>query len=141
MGQVSDYSVAVMLAHKYHAGQKYGDSDYTYHLDQVTYTVQDIFPGDERLLTIAQLHDILEDTVCTKELLYSLLDKDVVDAVIAITKDDEETREEYLLKVKSNELARKVKIADAYCNLSESMKRGHMKRIKKYGETLAMLAM
>lgn len=138
--------LAKHIATKFHAGQTYGEKPYTFHLEQVYHSVERGYPGDERLLAVAWLHDVLEDSLCTEAVLRSLFDKDVVDAVVAMSyggggmAHNGESREEYLQRVRANPLAAKVKMHDAFCNLRESLMRGDMKRVKKYGETLRVLA-
>lgn len=64
---------------------------------------------------------------------------EITDAVIAITKDKDESRNQYIERVKQNELALKVKICDTICNLEESIKIQDAKRIIRYSEQLAKL--
>lgn len=73
-----------------------------------------------KLQTIAILHDILEDTSETVDTLYEagITDKEVLDAIVAITKTKEENYKDYLKRVKNNPLARLVKLADINDNTS-----------------------
>lgn len=73
-----------------------------------------------KLQTIAILHDILEDTPETVDSLYEagITDKEVLDAIVAITKTKDETYKDYLKRVKNNPLARLVKLADINDNTS-----------------------
>lgn len=137
---MNDLELSHHIAQKFHAGQKYGEFDYIVHIDQVRASVKNHFPGDERLLVVANLHDILEDTAMTEEVLRHLFDKDIVDAVVAITHQKVESRTDYLTRVRGNTLSHKVKMCDSLTNLHNSMKRNDMKRVKKYGEYLAFLA-
>lgn len=136
---MNDVDLMMHLAFKYHAGQKYGEVDYVEHLSQVSSSVKGAYSDDERLPIIAWGHDILEDTVCTEEILRALFDKDIVNAIVAITKQRTDTYEEYLARVKANELAAKVKLHDAWCNMRESFRRGDMKRVRKYANTILAL--
>jgi (p)ppGpp synthase/HD superfamily hydrolase len=69
---------------------------------------------------VAYLHDVVEDTVVTledvKDWLAPVVDADTVDRVVAgvdaMTKREYEPYRAYLARVKANDLARKVKIAD-----------------------------
>lgn len=136
-------SLAKTLAYRFHAGQEYGPFPYTYHLTCVVHTVNDWYgSGDERLSIIAWLHDILEDTDCKEDTLRALFDGDVVDAVVALNKQPAlgESQPMYLMRVYNNPLARKVKMADAYMNMTESLKRNDMKRVRKYADILGKLA-
>lgn len=135
---MTDYTLAMALAEKFHAGQQYGDEDYTYHLVQVETSVRDACT-DERLRVVAVLHDILEDTPCTLEILRALFEDNVVDAVDALTKRADDTKEGYIAKVKLNAMATTVKIHDTLCNLTESVNRNDVKRIVKYADQLKKL--
>jgi (p)ppGpp synthase/HD superfamily hydrolase len=131
--------LAIELAEKFHAGQTYGVMAYTAHLQAVRSSVTVASPNDERLEVIAILHDILEDTTCPPEVLTALFEDKIVDAVWALTKGKEEPRSDYLQRVKGNPLALIVKRHDALCNLTESLKRGDMKRVAKYADVLKEL--
>lgn len=136
---MKDLELARGLAEKFHAGQMYGRHPYIYHLDMVSEALK--ADSDERLSIIGMLHDILEDTSCKPELLYTLFEDNIADAVLALTHiKGEETREEYLGRVKKNMLAKKVKMVDSMMNMQESILRGDMKRVKKYAEQIAFLA-
>lgn len=125
------------LAIKFHAGQLYGKAPYTKHLQDVVNSLESTH--DERLIIIGILHDILEDTSCPPEVLTTLFEDKVVDAVWALTKGKDEARSAYLARVKANPLALVVKRHDALCNLTESMKRGDMRRVSKYADVLKEL--
>lgn len=135
----SDVHIAKALALKFHAGQLYGDQSYHVHLQQVYESVKK-GTTDERMLIVAWLHDILEDTKCTPQVLSSLFEDNVVDAVKAITRWTGMSKEDYLRQVKTNHMARLVKIHDSLCNLKASVMRFDAKRIKKYTEQIAFLA-
>jgi (p)ppGpp synthase/HD superfamily hydrolase len=136
---MTDYELALTIATKFHAGQKYGKEDYTVHLVSVANSLSS--SSDERLQIIAVLHDILEDTACSLDVLYGLFEDNVVKAVEAITKTGcEETYEQYISKVRNNQLARVVKMHDTKCNLDESLKRLDMKRVLKYSKQMQLLA-
>lgn len=138
---ITDIELSWYLATKFHAGQTYGDGKpYTTHLDSVRNIVSQMNKEDERLAIIANLHDILEDTSMTEEALRVLFDKDVIDAVVAMTKVEGVAEEDYLVQVRQNALARQVKMADSMSNLSASVKRMDIKRIKKYTRYLSALA-
>lgn len=141
--ELNQLALARHVAAKFHAGQTYGDKPYTTHLESVAHMVKAMNSEDERLVVIAWLHDILEDTSCTEAVLNALFEDDVVAGVVAMSKGygfEGEQRDDYLGRCKGNLLARQVKQADTFCNLRESLLRGDAKRIKKYGEQLAFLA-
>jgi (p)ppGpp synthase/HD superfamily hydrolase len=132
-----DYDLALGIAERFHAGQKYGEHPYTTHLLAVADSVSS--QPDERLQVIAILHDVLEDTSCTKEILFGLFEDNIVNAVIALSKVDGEEYEDYITRVRKNALATTVKIHDTLCNLKESVARNDKKRITKYSNQLILL--
>lgn len=70
---------------------------------------------------VALLHDIVEDTYVTLEaLLREGFSQEIVDAVDAITHRKNEPYKDYLVRVKANPLARKVKLADIAHNMDET---------------------
>ena len=70
----------------------------------------------ERIVAI--LHDVLEDTDITEEDLKKEFTLDVVAAVVAITKLDEETYLEFVARCCKNKIAINVKRADISDNAS-----------------------
>lgn len=134
----AELNLAWCLADKFHAGQLYGDKPYRFHLEEVETSVA-IGTTDERMRVVSVLHDIIEDTDCTVDLLSQLFEDNIVYAVIAITRVGEEGKMDYLHKVKANPIARMVKIHDSFCNLRASIERFDAKRIKKYTEQINFL--
>ena len=129
---------ARLLAEEYHKGQKYGSKDYfAYHLLGVRNSLVTCgFGGD--VLDVALLHDILEDTLCSVGTLQQYFSDDIVEAVISITKSGE-SYEDYIAKVKANDLAWRVKIHDTMFNLEECIKKDKRRRAEKYARQLQML--
>ena len=67
---------------------------------------------------VALLHDVLEDSkVFSESQLRSWFGDEVVDAVVALTKVHGEAPDDYYERVRQNELARRVKLADISDNL------------------------
>jgi (p)ppGpp synthase/HD superfamily hydrolase len=91
---------------------------------------------------VAYLHDILEDTNCDPAILLELFGGDVLGAVDTLTKYPQfnQTYKEYIEKVKSNEIALKVKYCDTLANLSQSAVDVDYKRIQKYSRQLDLLS-
>lgn len=133
-----EIGMAQNLVEKFHAGQKYGNRPYTDHLYSVYNSVAN-GSTDERLQVVALLHDILEDTDCTENLLRHLFEDNIVDAVVALSKQENELRGDYLIRVKKNEMARVVKMHDTLCNLKESLSWMDKKRVAKYTDQLRFL--
>lgn len=74
--------------------------------------------SDEKRQTVALLHDVLEDSPTTPEDLKAAgMPEDVIDAVIALTKQPHERYEDFIQRVKQNDIARSVKLADLADNL------------------------
>lgn len=75
---------------------------------------------DHDAMIVGVLHDTIEDTFVTEELL---LDKgfsvEVVEAVYALTRRDGETYKEFIRRVATNPMARRVKIKDLEDNMSK----------------------
>ena len=134
------YEQIVELAKESHGDQEYGNYPYICHLYEVKIKVYDLFGGSDHTSHAAILHDIIEDTEVTADKLLSLgVDPLVVEAVILVSKTPEVGYTEYLRKLSSNTVAWKVKVADTHCNLTESIKEGNFKRVRKYSSQLEKL--
>lgn len=85
---------------------------------------------------VALLHDILEDTSCTAEMLSKAGIPDfIIFSVESLTKQPEETYREYIKRVAQDELAREVKLADLEHNMDltrlRSVTAADIKRVEK----------
>ncbi len=68
---------------------------------------------------VAIIHDTIEDTQATISDLHTLgIDQEIIDAVDAISKRENEEYTDYLRRVKANDLAKTVKIVDLRDNLA-----------------------
>ena len=68
---------------------------------------------EEKSTAVALLHDVIEDTPYTLEDLRAMgFDEEVLAALALMTHDDSVSYMEYVAKLRDNELARKVKLAD-----------------------------
>ncbi len=108
------------IAMEAHKGQYRRDGKTSY----ITHPVAVAMNFDDPILkSIAFLHDVLEDS--DREVEY-LLDQNipvvVVDAVVALTKFEDEKYLDYILRVKENEYATLVKIEDIKHNYSTVQK-------------------
>jgi len=92
---------------------------------------------DPKMLAVAWLHDVLEDTDETVE---SLVDKGIPEEVVAsveiLTKSNGVRYDEYLDRVLTDSVARSVKVADMLSNLSDSPSD---RQIRKYAYGLLRL--
>lgn len=77
---------------------------------------------------VGWLHDVIEDTDVIREDLLKVFSVRIVDAVVALTKlpKGEESYLSYLNRVKSNDLALTVKLADLFHNMSD-LKPGNLR--------------
>jgi len=84
-------------------------------------------------VTVAWLHDVLEDTsVNAVDLMSAGIPENVVTAVLAITRLHDEDYLDYILRVSNNKIARVVKVADINHNLSSLPGNGSKNRRDKY---------
>lgn len=108
---------AIILATHSHNGQldKAGEPYILHPLRLVAKT------KDRKEQIVALLHDILEDTKVTEyNLLTHGFDKDVVEAVVALTRKNGEAYEDFIERVGKNELAARVKLLDLEDNMDLS---------------------
>jgi (p)ppGpp synthase/HD superfamily hydrolase len=111
-------SKARKLAERAHAGQvdKAGGR-YVEHLRRVAEAVAADPTSPALAQAVAWLHDIVEDTDVTEiDLMAAAMPREVVAAVLAITHHPNEPRTAYYERVKANDLARVVKLADVADN-------------------------
>ena len=99
---------------------------------------------DEEAMKVALLHDILEDTTVQLNELRELGFSDtILSAVQALTRENEESYDAFILRVMKNPLAKKVKIADLKDNMNldrifEPSERDFI-RLEKYKKALEIL--
>lgn len=133
-------NIALEIATNAHKGQKdLGGRDYIEHPKAVA----NLLETDEEK-TVGYLHDVLEDTSITEEDLVTMgISSEIVSVIKILTKKRGEPYTEYIERVKENELARKVKIADLHHNMdlsriSNPTKRD-FERLEKYKKVLTQL--
>ncbi len=131
-------SEALKIAKKAHTGQvDKGGNDYLLHPITVA-----LHCDNEKEKIVALLHDVIEDSDTSLEEL-SMFDQEIVDAVIAITRNEGQKREEYIEQVSSNEIARKVKIQDLINNMDlsriKNVTQRDLDRIERYKRELKYL--
>ena len=134
-------SLAYKIAQESHKGAvDKGGHDYILHPVAVASMVCE---NDEKI--VALLHDVIEDSDMTLENLreYGFPEK-IISAVDAISKRREESRKFYLHRLKSNPLARIVKIADLKHNCDLSRIKNPTKRdiirTQKYEKEILFLS-
>lgn len=98
------------------------------------------FMGDPQLIILALLHDVVEESEYTVHDVKTIvgLDDQLTNALDCITlrEEEEDYLEDYIPRVMSNPLSRKVKIFDIYDNLSHEPKKA---RIPTYLSALRLL--
>ena len=116
-----------------------GGQPYILHPIRVMMAVETI---EEKIVAI--LHDVVEDGMVSKSILVEYAGVVIARAVMALSRKDGESYREFILRVKQNNLARQVKIAD----LKDNMDRSRIpnptaedeRRWKKYEKALAELS-
>ena len=90
---------------------------------------------DEDYQVTGLLHDTLEDTNATKEEILKLTNEKVLEAVVLVTKEHGYNMQEYYDRIMKNDMARMVKLADRWHNLSESAMTNYLFKQKYIKET------
>ena len=131
--------LALQIAQKAHAGQvdKAG-KDYIVH----PMTVASYMDTDTEK-AIAYLHDVLEDTDVTVDALREIFPNEIVDTLITLTHRKDESYFEYIQRVSTSKLAKKIKVADLLHNLDitrikEPTKQDY-ERLEKYKKAILYL--
>ena len=111
---MSTIEIAIALAAKKHAGQ-IDKAKHPYIFQPLRIMFKMKSPEQQ---IVAVLHDILEDTDTTVVDLISLgFSHEVVDAIVALTKKEGESRIEAAYRAVKNPIARTVKLADVADNM------------------------
>ena len=131
---------AIEIAVEAHKGQKdKAGNPYILHPLRLMFQMK---TDNERMAAV--LHDVVEDSDWTlddlrKENFYN----EVIDAVNLLTRDDNDSYEEFVQKAASNPISKAVKIADITDNLDLSriskMTEKDVDRVKKYQRVLKIL--
>lgn len=90
---------------------------------------------EERIVAI--LHDTIEDTDVTPDYLLSEgFPKNIVEAVLSVTRNDGESYDDFILRSKQNLIGRQVKIHDLEDNMDitrlHSLSENDLERLNKY---------
>lgn len=131
---------AMKLAYEVHNGQlDKGGVPYIFHPIAVAGAME-----TESETIVALLHDAIEDGWITRDYLIAAgFSEDVVTAIVMMTKQENEEYSHYIERVKLNEIARKVKIADLKHNMDLSRLNVVTDRVKqrmeKYKNALVVL--
>ena len=128
-------SKVLVLCVNAHAGQfDRGSNPYILHPLKVMHYLKS---DNEKLMCVALLHDVIEDTKTTyKDLRDIGCDEFIIDAVRALTKQPGQTYEEYKECIFANTMAMKVKKADLRHNSDIRRLKGvsdkDIERVAKY---------
>ncbi|MDS4746631.1 GTP pyrophosphokinase [Streptococcus pneumoniae] len=133
--------IALAIAKKEHAGQV--DKAGVDYIQHPLYVASQVNTEQEK--AVALLHDVIEDSdITAADLFASGLSNEVVTAVQILTKKKGQSYQEYLGKVKSNNLARVVKLADLKHNSDlsrlKSVTNTDYERVKKYKNAIYYLS-
>ena len=133
--------IALAIARKAHAGQV--DKAGVDYIQHPLYVASQVKTEQEK--AIALLHDVLEDSdITVADLLAYGLSNKVVTAVQTLTKKKGQSYQDYLEKVKSNNLARVVKLADLKHNSDlsrlKTVSNTDYERVKKYKNAIRYLS-
>lgn len=117
--------IAISYADKLHSGQ-YRKSlnnegkpeDYIIHPSRVTKQLVNLGIHDDVTLSIAILHDVLEDCKITREELNYIFPLDICRGIELLTKNNNISEEEYLKNILKCQNATLVKISDRCHNIS-----------------------
>ena len=92
---------------------------------------------------VALLHDVVEDTDITFTDLEKEFSKEVIDAVKLLTRNKDMDYMEYVIKLKDNPIAKKVKLADLKHNSDitrlDTVTEKDRLRVEKYSKALEIL--
>ena len=134
-----DVDTAREWAEQYHRGQtdKAG-APYVTHPARVAGRMES--PEEQ---VVAWLHDTVEDTALSLSAIRERFGQETAEAVDAISRRDGEAWDDYLLRVRGNPIARRVKISDLIDNSNLSrlprVTMRDVERQKKYNAALAFL--
>lgn len=92
---------------------------------------------------VALLHDVVEDTEITFDALSKKFPREVIDALRLLTHDEEVPYFDYVKAIRSNEIAKAVKLADLQHNSNldrlETVTEKDLKRFEKYKKAYHIL--
>ena len=134
-------TAAEALAIHAHAGQRYGELPYTYHLESVASHVRAAtrVPAsiyDQEVIAAAWLHDAIEDTELTRDGISQQVSPRVARIVDAVTDGTGSNRAERKLRpyrlIPTVPGAVLVKVADRLANLDHCLRTGNTRLMRMY---------
>ena len=132
-------SDARVLATESHDGQKYGKKPYIFHCGDVANVLVIFgFAADEELIAGAWLHDGLENTKLTRQMIRERLGIPVLQLVHAVTDEAGKNRQlrnvRTYPKIAATPKATSLKLADRIANVTNCWKTKHPKLFMYHGE-------
>lgn len=132
--------LALKIATEAHKGQV--DKAGVAYIEHPKFVANLVNTEEEKI--VALLHDVIEDTTVTLQDLKKYgFSKEVIEAIILLTKNKTVKYSEYIRNIKLNKIARIVKIADLKHNSDisrlSSITQKDLDRLKKYKEALRIL--
>ena len=125
---------AKKLSFEYHKDQR--DRAGKPYLDHLKTVADGLSIKEEDYICVAWLHDIVEDHNYPIEKIRAEFGNEITSAVMAISKIKGESYQDYLNRVKSNEIARIVKLSDLAHNMQLSrlpkVTLKDLQRVEKY---------
>jgi (p)ppGpp synthase/HD superfamily hydrolase len=111
-----ELDAAARIAHAAHNGAKrWGGEAYITHPAAVAFRLEDL---DDKI--VAWLHDVIEDTWITPEFLYNEgISMDNVRTILILTHQQGESYHAYIMRVRKDPRATRVKLEDLAHNLSD----------------------
>ena len=114
---IAEIEQAFEFAKRLHEGQyRVSEEPYIIHPLQVAYILTTI-DLDESTICAALLHDVVEDTNITLDDLKLFFEDNIIEALNLLTHKSNEDYFEYLKKIKTNPLAKAVKLNDLKHNM------------------------
>ena len=131
-----DVRAALNLAKKAHNGQfrKDGVTPYIKHPIAVVKMLRSWGIKNPQVICVAYLHDVLEDTDVTEDVLEERFSYMVSSSVAMLTKGKNESKAEYLKRLveRDYDVALVVKCADRLCNTLDFITLGRIEKAKEY---------
>lgn len=131
---------AMQIAIKVHRGQlDKGGNDYINHPIRVS---ENCSLDEEKV--VALLHDTIENGDITADyLLMQGFPRGIVDAILSVSRNKDESYFDFILRCKDNPIGRRVKIADLKDNMDitrlKELTENDIERLKKYHKAYKML--
>lgn len=131
---------ALAIATKAHEGQKdKAGAPYIFHPVRVSNRCR---TDEEKIVTL--LHDVIEDTnVTASYLLAEGFPSTIVEAILSVTRNENESYDDFILRSKQNPIGRQVKIHDLEDNMDitrlNQLTEKDLERLNKYLKSYRVL--